>query len=236
MLEAGYSEINGGSEGKKEREGGSFDGDGAEPVENLPTNAEIWWLRCLCLLLPTLSLSLSLSSASLCGQSRRLVAEDMKTMLWNESTRLAYSCAAGCDLSRGCRAKKKKKQKKGNRSRTHNVIETTDIELNLSNIAIGSEIWNELRPHRKQKLKKGCNMKVRKRMSGGGKGEETGGLLSGECRWKTLLCCCCCSACHSISIRVHHGECFYCGYLSSLSPLVMRTTPIKGEADKKDKA
>lgn len=157
-----------------------------------------------------LSLSLSLSSASFCGQSRRLVAEDMKTMLWNESTRLAYSCAAGCDLSRGSRAKKK--QKKGNRSRTHNVIETTDIELNLSNIAIGSEIWNELRPHRKQKLKKGCNMKVRKRMSGGGKGEETGGLLSGECRWKTLLCCCCCSACHSISIRVHHGECFYCGY------------------------
>lgn len=119
MLEAGYSERKGGSEGKKEREGGSFDGDGAEPVENLPTNAEIWWLRCLCLLLPTLSLSLSLSSASFCGQSRRLVAEDMKTMLWNESTRLAYSCAAGCDLSRGCRAKKKKKQKKGNRSRTH---------------------------------------------------------------------------------------------------------------------
>lgn len=41
MLEAGYSERKGGSEGKKEREGGSFDGDGAEPVENLPTNVEI---------------------------------------------------------------------------------------------------------------------------------------------------------------------------------------------------
>lgn len=41
MLEEGYSERNGGSEGKKGREGGSFDGDGAEPVENLPTNAEI---------------------------------------------------------------------------------------------------------------------------------------------------------------------------------------------------
>lgn len=75
MLEAGYSERKGGSEGKKKKEGGSFDGDGAEQLTRRFDDFAV------SVFFYPLSLSLPLSSVSLCGQSRRLVAEDMKTML-----------------------------------------------------------------------------------------------------------------------------------------------------------
>lgn len=81
MLEAGYSEINGGSEGKKERE--------REEVlmVTVPNRLRICQLTrrfddfAVSVFFYLLSLYLSLSSVSFCGQSRRLVAEDMKTML-----------------------------------------------------------------------------------------------------------------------------------------------------------
>lgn len=84
-----YSARMGGSEGKKEKERGR-----EVLMVTLPNRLRICQLTrrfddfavSVFCYSPSFPLSLLLS---FCGQSRRLVAADMKTMLWNESTRLA---------------------------------------------------------------------------------------------------------------------------------------------------